>query len=200
MKCKRKKAELGAAAIAAILSAVATGIGTATQLKQAATNRDNEMLKQRYDTMSENDKNSQLFAGNLQSFYNNQDAVEQRKNDLVLPTLNNSQFRCGGRKKAQDGTIRHLYERLNPEYPYTEEFTKTDRKQLPLYKQIPYIIKEQKQLELDNKRKNEQKFFDGKIYNSKTYKYLDSLDNRYFKDRFLPTNKKYKIKHLDLIK
>ena len=96
MKCKRKKAELGAAAIAAIVSAIATGIGTATQLKQAATNRDNELLKQRYDNMSESAKNSQLFAGNLQSFYNNQDAVEQRKNDLVLPTLNNNQFKAGG--------------------------------------------------------------------------------------------------------
>lgn len=203
MKCKRRKAAFGAddaAIIGLILSAIGAATTTGVQLKKQSNEIANNKLKERYNTMSENDKNSQLFAGNLQSFYNNQDAVDARKNNLVLPTLNNSQFKCGGRKKAQDGTIRYLYERLNPEYPYTKEFTKTDRKQLPLYKQIPYIIKEQKQLELDNKRKNEQKFFDGKIYNSKGYRYLDSLDNRYFKDKFLPTNKKYKIKHLDLIK
>lgn len=98
MKCKRKKAELGAAAVAAILSAIVTGVGTATQLKQAATNRDNEFLKQRYDTMSEGAKNSQLFAGNLQSFYNNQEAIDARKNSLILPTLNDSKFKCGGKR------------------------------------------------------------------------------------------------------
>ena len=99
MKCKRKKAAFGAddaAIVGLILSAIGAATSTGIQLKQAATNRDNELLKQRYDNMSESAKNSQLFAGNLQSFYNNQDAVQQRKNDLVLPTLNNSQFKAGG--------------------------------------------------------------------------------------------------------
>lgn len=108
MKCKRKKAWFGAddaAVVGLILSAIGAATSTGIQLKQAATNRDNELLKQRYDNMSESAKNSQLFAGNLQSFYNNQDAVQQRKNDLTLPTLNNSQFKCGGRKKAQDGIV-----------------------------------------------------------------------------------------------
>lgn len=105
MKCKRKKAAFGAddaAIVGLILSAIGAATSTGIQLKQAAVNRDNELLKQRYDNMSESAKNSQLFAGNLQSFYNNQDAVQQRKNDLVLPTLNNSQFKYGGRKKVQD--------------------------------------------------------------------------------------------------
>ena len=99
MKCKRKKAAFGAddaAIIGLILSAIGAATTTGIQLKKQSNEVANNKLKERYNTMSENDKNSQLFAGNLQSFYNNQEAVEQRKNDLVLPTLNNSKFRAGG--------------------------------------------------------------------------------------------------------
>lgn len=85
-----------ASLVGAIVSAIGTGVGTGVSLKKQANEIANAKLKQRYNNMTENEKNSQLFAGNLQSFYNNQDAVEQRKNDLVLPTLNNSQFRAGG--------------------------------------------------------------------------------------------------------
>jgi len=102
MKCKRKKGLFGLddaasiALISAIVGAIGTGATVGTNIHQAKVNDANARLKQRYDTMSENDKQNNLFTGNLQSFYNNQDAVEQRKNDLILPTLNNSQFRAGG--------------------------------------------------------------------------------------------------------
>ena len=99
MKYKRKKALTGleiAGLINAIASVIETGASVGTSIHQAKVNEANSRLKQRYDIMSENDKQNNLFTGNLQSFYNNQDAVEQRKNDLVLPTLNNSQFKAGG--------------------------------------------------------------------------------------------------------
>lgn len=102
MKYKRKKGLFGlddaasVALISAIVGAIGTGASIGTNIHKAKVNDANARLKQRYDTMSENDKQNNLFTGNLQSFYNNQDAVEQRKNDLILPTLNNSQFRAGG--------------------------------------------------------------------------------------------------------
>lgn len=102
MKCKRKKGLFGLddaasiALISAMVGAIGTGATVGTNIHQAKVNDANARLKQRYDTMSEKDKQNNLFTGNLQSFYNNQDAVEQRKNDLILPTLNNSQFRAGG--------------------------------------------------------------------------------------------------------
>jgi hypothetical protein len=201
MKCKRKKAELGAAAIAAILSAVATGIGTATQLKQAATNRDNELLKQRYDNMSESAKNSQLFAGNLQSFYNNQDAVQQRKNDLVLPTLNNSQFKCGGsryykRPKALLGsqddanelllnTIKYFNDRHF--YEQTGLMPKETIKYLPLKQRIVEKRKWEDYEAAERRRKQDEKFYNGDVYNSKLYQKLDNFDNKYLNNMILPT-------------
>lgn len=102
MKYKRKKGLFGlddaasVALISAIVGAIGTGASIGTNIHKAKVNDANARLKQRYDTMSENDKQNNLFTGNLQSFYNNQSAVEQRKNDLILPTLNNSQFRAGG--------------------------------------------------------------------------------------------------------
>ena len=85
-----------AAIVTAAISAIGTGASVATNISSNKRAAGQQLLQQRYNNMSENEKNSQLFAGNLQSFYNNQDAVEQRKNDLVLPTLKNSQFRAGG--------------------------------------------------------------------------------------------------------
>lgn len=85
-----------AAIVTAAISAIGTGASVATNISSNKRAAGQQLLQQRYNNMSENEKNSQLFAGNLQSFYNNQDAVEQRKNDLVLPTLNNSQFKAGG--------------------------------------------------------------------------------------------------------
>ncbi len=101
MKCKRKKAMTGleiAGLVGAIVSAIGTGVSTGVSLKKQSNEAANAKLQQRYENMSESEKNSQLFAGNLQSFYNNQDAVDSRKNNLVLPTLNNSQFKCGGKR------------------------------------------------------------------------------------------------------
>ena len=85
-----------AAIVTAAISAIGTGASVATNISSNKRAAGQQLLQQRYNNMTENEKNSQLFAGNLQSFYNNQDAVEQRKNDLVLPTLNNSQFKAGG--------------------------------------------------------------------------------------------------------
>lgn len=102
MKCKRKKALFGLddaatiALISAVVGAIGTGASVASNVSSNKRAAGQQLLQQRYNNMSENEKNSQLFAGNLQSFYNNQDAVEQRKNDLILPTLNNSQFKAGG--------------------------------------------------------------------------------------------------------
>ena len=198
MKCKRKKAELGAAAVAAILSAIATGVGTATQLKQAAVNRDNELLKQRYDNMSESAKNSQLFAGNLQSFYNNQDAVQQRKNDLVLPTLNNSQFKCGGsryykRPKSllgtQDNEIYNVAKYFYDKEVYEQYglYPKDQIKYLPLKERMEEKRKWE-EFEYNNKRrKQEEEFYKGDVYNSKLYQKLDNFDNKYLNNMILPT-------------
>ena len=101
MKCKRKKAEIGlgtAALIGAIVSAIGAGTSAGINIHNAKVNASAEKLRQRYENMSEADKNSQLFSGNFQSFYNNQEAIDERKNSLTLPTLNNSQFKCGGKR------------------------------------------------------------------------------------------------------
>ena len=201
MKCKRKKAAFGAddaAIVGLILSAIGAATSTGIQLKQAATNRDNELLKQRYDNMSESAKNSQLFAGNLQSFYNNQDAVQQRKNDLVLPTLNNSQFKCGGsryykRPKSLLGTqndeihnaVKYIYDREM--YEQWGLYPKDQIKNLPLKERIREKRKWE-EFEYNNKRrKQEEEFYNGDIYNSKLYQKLDSFDNKYLSNMILPT-------------
>lgn len=204
MKCKRKKGLFGlddaasVALISAIVGAIGTGATVGTNIHQAKVNDANARLKQRYDTMSENDKQNNLFTGNLQSFYNNQDAVEQRKNDLVLPTLNNSQFKCGGfryykRPKSLLGTqndeihnvVKYVYDREM--YEQWGLYPKDQIKNLPLKERIREKRKWE-EFEYNNKRrKQEEEFYKGNVYNSKLYQKLDNFDNKYLSNMILPT-------------
>lgn len=204
MKCKRKKALFGLddaatiALISAVVGAIGTGASVASNVSSNKRAAGQQLLQQRYNNMTENEKNSQLFAGNLQSFYNNQDAVEQRKNDLVLPTLNNSQFKCGGsryykRPKSLLGTqndisyniMKQFYDReMREQYGL---FPRDQIKYLPLKERMKEKRKWE-EFEYNNKRrKQEEEFYNGDVYNSKLYQKLDNFDNKYLNNMILPT-------------
>ena len=187
-----------AAIVSAAISAIGTGASVATNISSNKRAAGQQLLQQRYNNMSENEKNSQLFAGNLQSFYNNQDAVEQRKNDLVLPTLNNSQFKCGGsryykRPKSLLGTqddksyniIKQFYDReMSEQYGL---FPKDQIKNLPLKERMREKRKWEEFEYNKKRRKQEEEFYKGNIYNSKLYQKLDNFDNKYLNNMILPT-------------
>lgn len=190
-----------AAIVTAAISAIGTGASVATNISSNKRAAGQQLLQQRYNNMTENEKNSQLFAGNLQSFYNNQDAVEQRKNDLVLPTLNNNQFKCGGsryykRPKSLLGTQDNQKDNVNNflKYFYDREmreqyglFPKDQIKYLPLKERIREKRKWE-EFEYNNKRRiQEEEFYNGNVYNSKLYQKLDNFDNKYLNNMILPT-------------
>lgn len=187
-----------AAIVTAAISAIGTGASVASNVSSNKRAAGQQLLQQRYNNMSEKEKNSQLFAGNLQSFYNNQDAVEQRKNDLVLPTLNNSQFKCGGaryykRPKSLLGTqndksydiIKQFYDReMREQYGL---FPKDQIKYLPLKERMKEKRKWE-EFEYNNKRRRqEEEFYNGDVYNFKLYQKLDNFDNKYLNNMILPT-------------
>ena len=187
-----------AALISAIINAIGTGATVGTNIHQARVNEANARLKQRYDIMSENDKQNNLFTSNLQSFYNNQSAVEQRKNDLILPTLNNSQFKCGGtryykRPKSLLGTqddksyniIKQFYDR-----EMYEQYGLYPKDQIKNLRFKDRIREQRKWEEFEynkKRRKQEEEFYNGDVYNSKLYQILDNFDNKYLNNMILPT-------------
>ena len=141
------------------------------------------------------------MTGNLQSFYNNQSAVQQRKNDLVLPTLNNSQFKCGGaryykRPKSLLGTQDNKNDEIYnvAKYSYDREmyeqwglYPKDQIKYLPLKERMEEKRK-WRNFEYNNKiRRQEEEFYKGNVYNSKLYQKLDNFDNKYLNNMILPT-------------
>ena len=204
MKCKRKKGLFGLddaatiALIGAAVSAIGAGATAGVNIKNAKNQAANAQLQQRYETMSENDKRNSLFTNNLQSFYNNQDAVDERKNSLTLPTLNNSQFKCGGKRyynrpKSLLGTqddksyniIKQFYDREM--YEQYGLFPKDDIKNLPLKERIREKRKWEEFEYNKKRRKQEEEFYNEDVYNSKIYQKLDTFDNKYLNNMFLPT-------------
>lgn len=97
---KRKKCVLGAMAIAGIVSALASAIGTAASIHANKKNVERQIANQ---NKAQNQQNAIQQQQNIQTNLSNRDYIADYQNKIIIPTQNTSQMRCGGKRKVLGG-------------------------------------------------------------------------------------------------
>lgn len=97
---KRKKCALGAMAIAGIVSALASAIGTGVSIYSNKKNAERQIANQ---NEAQNQQNAIQQQQNIQANLNNRDYIADYQNKIIIPTQNTSQMRCGGKRKVLGG-------------------------------------------------------------------------------------------------
>lgn len=94
---KRKKCALGAMAIAGIVSALASAIGTGVSIYSNKKNAERQIANQ---NEAQNQQNAIQQQQNIQANLSNRDYIADYQNKIIIPTQNTSQMRCGGKRKV----------------------------------------------------------------------------------------------------
>lgn len=97
---KRKKCALGAMAIAGIVSALASAIGTGVSIYSNKKNVERQIANQ---NEAQNQQNVIQQQQNIQANLSNRDYIADYQNKIIIPTQNTSQMRCGGKRKVLGG-------------------------------------------------------------------------------------------------
>lgn len=97
---KRKKCALGAMAIAGIVSALASAIGTGASIYSNKKNAERQIANQ---NEAQNQQNAIQQQQNIQANLSNRDYIADYQNKIIIPTQNTSQMRCGGKRKVLGG-------------------------------------------------------------------------------------------------
>lgn len=97
---KRKKCVLGAMAIAGIVSALASAIGTGASIYSNKKNAERQIANQ---NEARNQQNAIQQQQNIQANLSNRDYIADYQNKIIIPTQNTSQMRCGGKRKVLGG-------------------------------------------------------------------------------------------------
>lgn len=97
---KRKKCALGAMAIAGIVSALASAIGTGVSIYSNKKNAERQIANQ---NEAQNQQNAIQQQQNIQTNLDNRDYIADYQNKIIIPTQNTSQMRCGGKRKVLGG-------------------------------------------------------------------------------------------------
>lgn len=97
---KRKKCALGAMAIAGIVSALASAIGTGVSIYSNKKNAERQIANQ---NEAQNQQNAIQQQQNIQANLSNRDYIADYQNKIIIPTQNTSQMRCGGKRKVLGG-------------------------------------------------------------------------------------------------
>lgn len=97
---KRKKCALGAMAIAGIVSALASAIGTGASIYSNKKNAERQIANQ---NEAQNQQNAIQQQQNIQTNLDNRDYIADYQNKIIIPTQNTSQMRCGGKRKVLGG-------------------------------------------------------------------------------------------------
>lgn len=97
---KRKKCALGAMAIAEIVSALASAIGTGASIYSNKKNAERQIANQ---NEAQNQQNAIQQQQNIQANLSNRDYIADYQNKIIIPTQNTSQMRCGGKRKVLGG-------------------------------------------------------------------------------------------------
>ena len=97
---KRKKCALGAMAIAGIVSALASAIGTGVNIYSNKKNAERQIANQ---NEAQNQQNAIQQQQNIQANLSNRDYIADYQNKIIIPTQNTSQMRCGGKRKVLGG-------------------------------------------------------------------------------------------------
>lgn len=97
---KRKKCALGAMAIAGIVSALASAIGTGVSIYSNKKNAERQIANQ---NEAQNQQNAIQQQQNIQTNLDNRDYIADYQNKIIIPTQNTSQMRCGGKRKVFGG-------------------------------------------------------------------------------------------------
>ena len=97
---KRKKCALGAMAIAGIVSALASAIGTGINIYSNKKNAERQIANQ---NEAQNQQNAIQQQQNIQANLSNRDYIADYQNKIIIPTQNTSQMRCGGKRKVLGG-------------------------------------------------------------------------------------------------
>lgn len=90
MKCKRRKAFLGTAAL------ITAGIGAASKIYDAYQNKKLMEAQQRAINMANIDQQNLALQQNLGTLANNRDYITNREQDIILNTRNENQLGYGG--------------------------------------------------------------------------------------------------------
>ena len=97
---KRKKCALGAMAIAGIVSALASAIGTGINIYSNKKNAERQIANQ---NEAQNQQNAIQQQQNIQANLSNRDYIADYQNKIIIPIQNTSQMRCGGKRKVLGG-------------------------------------------------------------------------------------------------
>lgn len=97
---KRKKCALGAAAIASIIGAVVSAVGTGASIYSNKKNAERQIANQ---NEAQNQQNAIQQQQNIQANLSNRDYITDYQNKITIPTQNTSQMRCGGKRKVFGG-------------------------------------------------------------------------------------------------
>ena len=97
---KRKKCALGVMAIAGIVSALASAIGTGVSIYSNKKNAERQIANQ---NEAQNQQNAIQQQQNIQANLSNRDYIADYQNKIIIPTQNTSQMRCGGKRKVLGG-------------------------------------------------------------------------------------------------
>ena len=97
---KRKKCALGAMAIAGIVSALASAIGTGVSIYSNKKNAERQIANQ---NEAQNQQNAIQQQQNIQANLSNRDYIADYQNKIIIPAQNTSQMRCGGKRKVLGG-------------------------------------------------------------------------------------------------
>lgn len=98
---KRKKCALGAAAIASIIGAVASAVGTGASIYSNKKNAERQIANQ---NEAQNQQNAIQQQQNIQTNLSNRDYITDYQNKITIPTQNTSQMRYGGISAKRNAT------------------------------------------------------------------------------------------------
>lgn len=98
---KRKKCALGAAAIASIIGAVVSAVGTGASIYSNKKNAERQIANQ---NEAQNQQNAIQQQQNIQTNLSNRDYITDYQNKITIPTQNTSQMRYGGIKAKRNAT------------------------------------------------------------------------------------------------
>lgn len=98
---KRKKCALGAAAIASIIGAVVSAVGTGASIYSNKKNAERQIANQ---NEAQNQQNAIQQQQNIQANLSNRDYITDYQNKITIPTQNTSQMRYGGISAKRNAT------------------------------------------------------------------------------------------------